>query len=557
MVVGKSSGVQYHPRVGSANQIQTTVKRMRQMAVFPVALRAMCVMAIAVIASCAPEPPAIHDTPAPTVTTTIDSDSALTRVATHLPADNTPLPNEVPDAAVQGCNTDGQDRGLHYAIDATLDWMAHTLRAVQRVTYRNNTGTALRDIRFNVEPNRDDGHFDLARVALRGTRTTSYTLDGAQLTVRLTDALEPGCTIDIELQFNVIIPAILDGYRFGHLGYWGYSDRQINLGLWFPMIAAYDARRGWISPPFHDVGEYHVLRAADYSLDFAVKNAPQNVTVACPGDVTQENDHSWHIEVHDARELTISVSDAFKIMTTTTESDVEVTLYYLTTPAIDTLDGPRHALTVAADALALYEMLYGPYPFERLVVVEGDFPDGMEFSGLVFVSEAWFRTWRGVVNDWLAVITAHEIAHQWWYSQVGNDQGLHPYLDEALAVYSELLFFEHYYPELTEWWWQFRINSYAIDGFLDAPVYDFQSARPYINAVYLQGALMLDRLRDQMGNEAFFAWLDRYLDAMRGQIASPLDFWGAMHAEEYIRSQSIRATFLRNRNVLPSSDSIP
>lgn len=517
----------------------------------------MGVLAVAVIASCAPEPPATYDTAAPTVTTVIDVDSDLTPAATRLPVGNTPLSNETADTEAQDCDTNGQDAIVHYTIDATLDWMARTLRAVQRVTYRNDTGNTLYDIRFNVEPNRDDGYFELTRVALHGTRTTAYTLDGAQLTIRLANALEPGCIVDVELQFNVAIPAIRDGYRFGHLGYWGYNERQINLGLWFPMVAVHDATHGWISPPFHDVGEYHVLRAADYSLTFAVKNAPQNIKVACPGDVAQENDHSWHIEMRDARELTISVSDAFKIMTTTTESGVEVTLYYLTTPAIDTLDGPRHALNVATDALTLYETLYGPYPFKRLVVVEGDFPDGMEFSGLVFVSEAWFRTWRGVVNDWLTVITVHEIAHQWWYSLVGNDQGLHPYLDEALAVYSELLFFEHYFPELTEWWWQFRVNSYAIGGFLDVPVYNFQSARPYINAVYLQGALMLDQLRDLMGDEAFFAWLNRYLDVMRGQVASPLDFWGAMNTDEYVRSQSIRATFLRNSNVLPSNDTIP
>jgi hypothetical protein len=68
-----------------------------------------------------------------------------------------------------------------------------------------------------------------------------------------------------------------------------------------------------------------------------------------------------------------------------------------------------------------------PYPYERLVIVEGDFADGMEFSGLSFVSEAWFRTWRGEPNDWITVITVHEVAHQWWYAMVGSDSAADPY----------------------------------------------------------------------------------------------------------------------------------
>ena len=160
--------------------------------------------------------------------------------------------------------------------------------------------------------------------------------------------------------------------------------------------------------------------------------------------------------------------------------------------------------------------------------VEGDFPDGMEFSGLVFVSETWFRTWGGTANDWLTLITAHEVAHQWWYATVGNDQSLSPYLDEALATYSELVFYEHYYPDLVDWWWAFRVNSYTPSGFVDMPVTAFQQSRPYINAVYLQGARMLDEVRFALGDDAFFAWLQRYASLMHGAIAEPGDFWPAI-----------------------------
>ena len=30
----------------------------------------------------------------------------------------------------------------------------------------------------------------------------------------------------------------------------------------------------------------------------------------------------------------------------------------------------------------------------------------------------------------------HEVAHQWWYNQVGSDQIMNPWLDEGLAEFS-------------------------------------------------------------------------------------------------------------------------
>jgi len=46
-----------------------------------------------------------------------------------------------------------------------------------------------------------------------------------------------------------------------------------------------------------------------------------------------------------------------------------------------------------------------------------------------------FRSGGGPFLD---VITQHETAHQWFYSLVGNDQAHDPWLDEALATWSQL-----------------------------------------------------------------------------------------------------------------------
>jgi hypothetical protein len=95
----------------------------------------------------------------------------------------------------------------------------------------------------------------------------------------------------------------------------------------------------------------------------------------------------------------------------------------------------------------------------------------------------------------------HVKAHQWWQGLVGNDQAWEPWLDEALSTYSELFFYECHYPALVDWWWHFRVNRFEPTGAVDSTIYDFDHFRPYINTVYLRGALMLHDMRRQAGDE--------------------------------------------------------
>jgi aminopeptidase N len=174
----------------------------------------------------------------------------------------------------------------------------------------------------------------------------------------------------------------------------------------------------------------------------------------------------------------------------------------------------------------------------------------MEFSGMVFVSQNWFSMYSGQPDSWLTLITAHEVSHQWWYSLVGNDQGNEPYLDEALAVYSESLYMENYYPKLLPWWWNFRVKSYAPQGSVDSKVFDFQNLRLYLNAVYLRGALMLQDIRTTIGDDDFLKWLHDYRTAYAGKIATAVDLWSTLSPADYVKTAPVRSKYLHNPDPL-------
>ncbi len=306
----------------------------------------------------------------------------------------------------------------------------------------------------------------------------SYDLTGQRLVVDLPGELEPDCTIRLTLNFRLEIPPIDPNGVNAYKGYLGYTYRQINLGHWLPTIAV---RQGedWVSHEEVPIGEQDVLDDADWDVTLNIDDAPEGLKVAAPGDIVRDEPGHWEFSLSNARDFSLSMSTEFKVLSKDTENGVTVELYSYDDAILQTTAGeistPAFALDVATSALAMYSDLYGNFPYKRMVIVQGDFPDGMEFSGLVFVGGEYFRGFNGPTS-YLMLITVHEISHQWWYGRVGNDQAINPWLDEALATYSEFVFIEEYYPALRDWWWSFRVDAYAPDGYVDSTVYEFEVA---------------------------------------------------------------------------------
>jgi aminopeptidase N len=235
------------------------------------------------------------------------------------------------------------------------------------------------------------------------------------------------------------------------------------------------------------------------------------VAASAPADLLPDG---WHFTLPSARSFAISASDQYNV-SASYSNGVQI-LSYAFPEDFTTGEVPRNA---AGDALALYEDLYGKYPHKSLSVVEADFPDGMEYDGLFFLGKSYYKQYRGNPYSYLVAIAAHETAHQWFYGQIGNDPALEPWLDESLATYSELLFYERYYPDTSENWWNFRVEHYSPRGNVDGTIYDFGDFRPYVNAVYLRGAEFLRDLRAAIGEEAFLAFLKDY--SAKGKTKSP------------------------------------
>lgn len=430
--------------------------------------------------------------------------------------------------------------------DVTVDYGARTADVSQRIVFHNLEAEPLNKLVVDVQANQWTDTFSLLDLRING-ESADYQLDRNRLEILLVAPLQPGCWLEAALTFQLRPSAIREGLR-SYRGFFGYSPRQLNLSHFLPTVAPRLTGDWRIHQP-SGIGEQIVYERTDWRVQIMAKNASDKLQLAAPGDITRLETGQWLVELPASRDFAISLSEDFILTERQVAPGLVVAVYNFADAQVNVggsrLDSVSHLLVEAGKALDLFARYFGAYPYKRFVIVQGDFPDGMEFTGLVYVGSAWFYGFDGTPKNYLTLIAVHEIAHQWWYARVGSDSALNPWLDEALATYSEYLYIEAFYPAERNWWWSFRVAGFFPQGKVDSAVYEFTTARAYINAIYLRGVQMLHNLRDDIGDEAFMQLLGQYSQAAAGRIADPALFWSLLPANQQILTQATRSEFLR------------
>jgi hypothetical protein len=414
-----------------------------------------------------------------------------------------------------------------------LDYAAHSLSVDETITYTNSTGCELDRLVLAVEPNLWKGCFALGELRLDGQPAGEMTLDGDRLEVPLAAPLAPDGTLDLFLHFDLNLPPADEYHVFG------YNNLQANLVDWYPFVVPYVAGQGWLLHPPAEVGEHLVYDESNFDMTLHLTGQSTAVIIAASAPA-EPISYGWHYHLENVRSFAFSASPDYQTASAST-GGVTVTSYYLQDEAMQ----GQAVLDEVAKALATYSALFGPDPYPSLGIVESPFYDGQEYDGLFFLSQDFYTAYDGTVLNNLVDIAVHETAHQWWFGSVGNDQALEPWLDEALATYSERLFYEENYPEVTAWQ-AFRVDAYAPTGWVDMDIYHGGDFRTYANAVYLRGAQFLQVLRERIGDENFLAFLKDYAEQMAGQRATAGDFFRILRLHSSADISDIIAEYFQN-----------
>ncbi|NJN79028.1 MAG: M1 family metallopeptidase [Anaerolineales bacterium] len=338
---------------------------------------------------------------------------------------------------------------------------------------------------------------------------TSYNLNGQRLALNLPQTLPASSATTLVLNFSLNLPQKSANDVFG------YDFNQINFVDWYPFIVPY--KGGWILHDPMPWGEHLVYDASDVELNIKTDSGVMIAIGASP-----ESNGEWtRYRLYGARTLAFSASNEF-LMSESFADNVIIRSYYF---AGGYKSGGEGMATYASQAINTFSQQFAPYPHQALAIVQTDMDDGQEYDGLIFLSTDFYSQYNGTPRSNLATIGVHEVAHQWWYSLVGNDHALEPWLDEALSTYSERIFYENNYPANISWWWQFRVNYFNPTGYVDTNIYNGGSFRTYTNAVYFQGAYFLDELRERMGYGNFSKFLKEYATRYAYGYATGADFF--------------------------------
>jgi hypothetical protein len=422
----------------------------------------------------------------------------------------------------------------YYTIYATVDYDGHYVAVDQSITYPNQTGIPLNEIVLAVEPMLYANAFFLSTLSVDGAPSANYTLESQRLTVPLSTPLPPGGQLTLVLEYTLNIPVKLKANTFGWLSY------QTNLTDWYPFVVPYDPSAGWLLHDFMPYGEHLVYDSADFDVYLRFTDPATQPIIAAPA--LSEASGEWtRFRLNMARTFALSMSREFLVSESAVGS-VAVRSYYFA----GNEDAGVKMMSVGTQVVGLFDPLFAPYPYPVLNVVELEYTDGQEYDGLCFLSSSFYDTYGGGSQNNLVVLGAHEMIHNWWFGLVGNDQALEPWLDEAMSLYSERIFFEYTNPGLVDWWWQFRVNYYKPSGWVDTNIYSGGTFRAYTNAVYLNGATFLEDLRIRIGDQAFFAFIKDYAAQMSHRRATANDFFTILRQHTSKDISDLIAAYFQN-----------
>lgn len=408
-----------------------------------------------------------------------------------------------------------------YEIIAKFDEETKTLTATETVNFVNNTKVPLSSVCFNFYPRafREDSKVkpytskNLAKVFPNGVDFGDGVIESVfvsesqvpfsfanesltAISVDLGKDLEPKKKIIIKINFSVTLANCT--HRLG------YFNGTVSLGNFFPILAVYD-RGEFETEPYYSTGDPFYSDIANFNVQIEF---PEKYDIVSTGEVlkekNEENMKIFTLSARAVRDFAISLGENCKTVSKTVgKTQISYTGY-------QNDDDFDQNLEFSVRSFEFFCKTFGDYPYEKLSVVKMPFVHGgMEYPCMVVISDS-------IVGEFeRAKVISHEIAHQWWYGVVGNNQVEEAWLDESLAEYSSLLFFENQnivdvsYSDLVDeafstyaLYFDIAKTSFGnVKTSMLLPVNEYNSEYEYSYMIYVKGVLMFDSLRDVVGKK--------------------------------------------------------
>ena len=328
-------------------------------------------------------------------------------------------------------------------------------------------------------------------------------------------------SIQIEIVFNLIIPN--STHRFG------WFEGNVNLGNWYPVVCAIENGKFDLSP-YYATGDPFYSDLANYEIEFKY---PSKYQLVSTGEIKSEENNEKNtakISAKAVRDFAMCLSDSSKI---TQMSTKKTKIFYMSEK---TEENSEKYAEISKKAIEYFSDIFGKYPYSTLSVVKTPFIyGGMEYPNIVFISDSIDS------EEEILKVIVHEIAHQWWYGIVGNNEVKEAWLDESLSEYSTALFFEanEEYGISYDEFVSEALSSYLlyvdviqtlrgeVNTKMNLAVNEYQNDYEYSYMVYVKGVIMFDSLKNMVGKQKVVDGLKKYYEDNKFKIATTESFFKA------------------------------
>ncbi len=420
-----------------------------------------------------------------------------------------------------------------YNIDLQVDFPSGNFTGTEHVTFKNTSSSRFYELFFRLYPNArnfyGDGNLiiDTVRIDNQVVSSTLFSNDTVLL-VPLPTPLPPGGKTVIDFSFH---GRLTDWRRnrnkssANDYGVYAASSSAMTMAECYPILAPYNDETGWDLDRVSAIGDAVTSDVADYTVTVTVD---EGIDVVTSGEVVKEESaggkRRYWFSGEGIRDFMIVVVKGYEERESKQNGVlIRVSFLPIYRQAAD------KALDLGRKALSLYEKLFGRYFSREVDIVEVPLnrAAGVEYPGLILVGGSYCEN---PYDQFFTIIVAHEMAHQWWYAAVGSNVTEEPWLDEALATYSSVVFIEREWGErsarslLSSWEESYyRAKSAYPQLSVGSSVYLFPDSSVYSAFVYDGGAEFLNDVRQRIGDDAFFSALSGYYHDLSGAIAHRTD----------------------------------
>ena len=331
---------------------------------------------------------------------------------------------------------------------------------------------------------------------------------GTLYRIKLRSRVAAGKPMQVVLGFTLRLPV-------GANERWGSRPNAAWWGTGFPLLA-WEKGRGWAQEPptrlFAEAATSEVFRLRELRV-----RAPHGFGILAtgkaqvnPGGLASPNGPSVRtFKANAVRDVAVAVG-RFTYAFAKGPGGVPVTVGVTK----GMTDSPSKVLRATMATFATHVNHFGPFPYEELSVpVIPDVNGGIEFPGVFFLG-----------HNQLDATPSHELAHEWFYGLVGDDQARDPWIDESFATYAEAI--------ARGTGASYRNASIPAVGLhrTGRPMtfWDPKGERIYYRSVYVQGAAALLKARAVVGPARFDAAIRCYVRSTAHKIAKPADLAAAL-----------------------------